>query len=150
MRRALGQALACTRGTAVIETALIAPVLAVMAVGTFEAGTMVQKQQELQSAASEAEAIILAAAAGSGVDSTKLKEMLATSTGLPRDNITLAAKFRCNNSDGFVNSASSCGSGQRAYQFVQATFKAQYTPTWTKFGLGSAFTYTVTRTIQVG
>lgn len=148
--RALSQLVSCTRGTAVIETALVAPVLAIMAVGTFEAGTMVQKQQELQSAASEAEAIILAAAAGSGVNSTQLKDMLAVSTGLPKANITLAAKFRCNNADSLVNSASSCGSGQRAYEFVQVTFTSRYTPTWASFGLGSAFDYTVTRTIQVG
>ena len=148
--RALANLIGCTRGTAVIETALIAPVLAIMAIGTFEAGTMVQKQQELQSAASEAEAIILAAAAGSGVSSTQLKDLLSASTGLPKTNITLAAKFRCNNSDSLVNSASTCGSGQRAYEFVQATFTSRYTPTWAQFGLGSAFDYTVTRTIQVG
>ncbi len=150
MIRALRNLVSCDRGTAVIETAFLTPVLAMMAVGTFEAGTMVQKQQELQSAASEAEAIILAAAAGSGVDSTSLKDMLATSTGLPKQDIVLAAKYRCNNSETLVDSPASCGSGQRAYEFVEATFTAQYTPTWVGFGIGSAFTYSVKRTIQVG
>lgn len=139
----------CSKGTMVIETAFVAPVLAIMAVGTFEMGTMIQKQQELQSAASEAEAIILAAAAGSGVTSTKLKSMLSTSTGIPQDKIILAAKYRCGNTSTLVNS-NSCPSGQRAYEFVQTTFKGNYTPTWTKFGLGNAFEYTVTRTVQVG
>lgn len=140
----------CARGTAVVETALVAPVLAMMAVGIFEAGTMVQKQQELQSAANESEAIILAAAAGTGVTSTKLKDMLVASTGLPAANITLAAKWRCNNATTLVDSAASCSSGQRAYEFVQATFTSSYTPTWASFGLGSAFNYSVVRTIQVG
>jgi Flp pilus assembly protein TadG len=147
--RLIGALIRCARGTAVIETAFVAPILAIMAVGTFEMGTMVQKQQELQSAASEAEAIILAAAAGSGVTSTKLKSMLSTSTGIPQDKIILAPKYRCGNTATLVDS-NTCPSGQRAYEFVQTTFKANYTPTWTKFGLGSAFEYTVTRTVQVG
>lgn len=140
----------CTRGTAVVETALVAPVLAMMTVGIFEAGTMVQRQQELQSAANESEAIILAAAAGSGVTSTKLKQLLVASTGLPAANINLEAKWRCNNSPTLVSNASSCTSGQRAYEFVQATFTSSYTPTWASFGLGGAFNYSVVRTIQVG
>jgi Flp pilus assembly protein TadG len=140
----------CPRGTAVVETALVAPVLAMMAVGIFEAGTIVQKQQELQSAANESEAIILAAAAGSGVTSTKLKELLVASTGLSASKISLAAKWRCNNSPTLVDSAASCSSGQRAYEFVQATFTSSYTPTWASFGLGGAFNYSVVRTIQVG
>lgn len=145
----LASLLRCTRGTAVIETAFVAPILAVMAVGTFEMGTMVQKQQELQSAASEAEAIILASAAGSGVTSTKLKSMLSNSTGIPLDKIILAAKYRCSNNATLVDS-NTCPPGQRAYEFVQTTFKGSYTPTWTKFGLGNRFEYTVTRTVQVG
>ena len=140
----------CTRGTAVIETALVAPVLALMVVGIFETGTMVQKQQELQSAANESEAIILASSAGSGVTSTQLKSMLVASTGLPAANIQLAAKWRCNNAATMVSDPASCTSGQRAYQFVQATFTSRYTPTWTKFGLGGAFDYSVVRTVQVG
>jgi Flp pilus assembly protein TadG len=51
------------RGTMAIETAIVAPVLALMAIGSFEVGSMVSRQQELQSAASEAESIILAASA---------------------------------------------------------------------------------------
>ncbi|TCJ32288.1 TadE family protein [Parafrankia sp. BMG5.11] len=150
MRWPIENLIDCTKGTSVIETALVLPVLATLALGTFEVGTMVQKQQELQSAASEAEAIVMAAAAGPGVDSTKMKDMLANSTGFPKTDITLSAKYRCNNSDVLVDNASSCASGQRAYQFVQATFKAKYQPMWTNFGLGSAFDYVVTRTVQVG
>ncbi|ANY20685.1 TadE-like protein [Tsuneonella dongtanensis] len=139
----------CSRGTAVIETAFVAPILAVMAVGIFEMGTMVQKQQELQSAASEAEAIILAAAAGTGVTSTKLKSMLSTSTGIPLDKITLDARYRCGNNTN-LRTDNACPTGQRAYEFVQATFRATYTPTWTEFGFGNSFNYVVVRTIQVG
>lgn len=146
----LNRLVRCARGTAVIETALIAPVLAVMAVGIFEGGTMVQKQQELQSAASEAEAIILAAAAGSGTNETKIKDLLSASTGIPKEKITLTPKIRCGNNATMVALGSSCPSGQRAYQFIVARFQASYTPTWASFGLGSAFDYSVTRTIQVG
>lgn len=139
----------CDRGTTVIETAFVAPILAVMAIGTFEMGTMVQKQQELQSAASEAEAIVLAAAAGTGVTSTKLKSMLVASTGLPENKITLTAKWRCGN-NATLRTDNACPTGQRAYEFVETKFEATYTPTWTGFGLGQPLNYAVTRTIQVG
>lgn len=137
-------------GTMIIETAIVAPVLAVMAIGVVEVGTMVSKQQELQSGANEAEAIILAASAGSGVDSAKLKNMLSASTGVSAENISLVDKYRCGNDSVFVSSASSCPAGQRAYQFVQATFSGSYTPVWAQFGFAQPFTYTVTRTVQVG
>lgn len=139
----------CTKGTPVIETAIVAPVLGIMMMGTFEMGMIVQKQQELQSASTEAESIILAAAAGAGVTSTKLKELLSTSTGLPQANIDLVAKKRCGNAADMVDPAAACPSGQQAYQFIVATFRSSYAPIWKQFGLGSTLNYTVTRTVQV-
>ena len=49
------------RGSMAIETAIVAPVLAMLSVGGFEVSAMVARQTELQSAASEAEGIALAA-----------------------------------------------------------------------------------------
>ena len=59
------------RGTMAIETTIVAPVLALMAIGSFEVGSMVSRQQELQSAASEAESIILAASASEDLAATQ-------------------------------------------------------------------------------
>ncbi|WP_095013140.1 TadE/TadG family type IV pilus assembly protein [Tsuneonella mangrovi] len=137
-------------GTMAVETALVAPILAMMAIGIFEVGTLVSRQQELQSAANEAESIIMAASAGSGVSSTKLKDMLAASTQIPASDITLAGKYRCGNSSQLYDSASSCSTGQQVYQFVQATFTGTYTPTWANYGISKPINYSVTRLVQVG
>ena len=94
MRR-LARLAAHDRGTMAIETALIAPVLALMALGTFEVSNMVSREQELQGAANEATEIILAAAGGSGVSSSDLEDIIETTLGLADSNVTLAPLFRC-------------------------------------------------------
>ena len=49
------------QGTMVIETAIVAPVLVLMALGAFQVSQLVARQLELESAATEAAAIALAA-----------------------------------------------------------------------------------------
>ena len=49
------------RGSMAIETALIAPALAALALGAFDASMLVAREQHLQSAANEASEIVLAA-----------------------------------------------------------------------------------------
>ena len=48
------------RGSVAIETAIVAPVLVLLALGTFDVSQMVSRQDDLQSAAAEAEAIVQA------------------------------------------------------------------------------------------
>ena len=90
----------CGRGAMAVETAIVAPVLALMSIGTFEVGTMVSRQQELQSAASEAESIILAAAAGTGTESTQIELVIEESMGLDPDQVILEQRFRCGSAEG--------------------------------------------------
>ena len=137
------------RGMMAIETALVAPVLIVFSIGTFEVGTMASRQQELQSAASEAEAIILAAAGGTGTDSAVIQQVLADSLGLPVDNVTLEQRFRCNVSDTLVTDASACDPTAPIYRFIKLDLNDRYEPVWARFGVGRAFDYNVSRTIQV-
>ncbi|OZA93393.1 MAG: hypothetical protein B7X57_05165 [Erythrobacter sp. 34-65-8] len=56
MTRLLPAFLRDRRGSIAIETALVAPVLAVLALGSFEVGSLVSRQHELQTAAAEGEA----------------------------------------------------------------------------------------------
>ena len=48
-------------GSMAIETAFVAPILLVLALGGFEVSSMVARQTELQSAAAEAAAVVRAA-----------------------------------------------------------------------------------------
>lgn len=140
-------------GTAAIETALVAPVLALMALGTFEVGRLVSRQQELQSAASEAEAIILAAAGGTGTDSDVMQDVLEDSLNpsgaRPDLEIELEQRFRCDAAAALTEDAASCDAAKPIYRYVLLHVTDTYTPVWTNFGVGSPFAYDVERTIQV-
>jgi Flp pilus assembly protein TadG len=147
--RALKDLLRDQFGAMAVETALVAPVLAVMALGTFEVGSVVSRQQELQSAASEAEGIILAAAGGPGATSTQIESVIETSLGLEGDQVTLAQRFRCDTASSLVTSRTTCPTDQPIYEYVRVDITDSYTPVWTSFGVGSAINYNISRTVQV-
>ncbi|WP_336986435.1 TadE/TadG family type IV pilus assembly protein [Altererythrobacter aquiaggeris] len=138
-----------SKGAMAVETALVAPLLAVMSIGTYEVGTMVSRQQELQSAAGEAEAIILAAASSATIDSATIDDIIETSLGLNDDQVTLNQRFRCNTASSIIADPTSCNVTQPIYQYVELTVTDSYTPLWTQMGVGSAFNYSVVRTVQV-
>lgn len=137
-----------TRGAIAIETALVAPVLALMAIGSFEVGTMVSRQQELQSAASEAESIILAASASEvETSSTDIEDVIETSLNLGDSQLELDQLFRCDN--GTISAtAPECASGQ-LYIYVEVALTDSYTPIWANYGLGNTINYNVVRTVMV-
>jgi len=135
------------RGTAVIETAIVAPVLICMALGGFEVSNMVARQHELQSGAADAEQIVLAAAAGTATDPDTIKRVLATTLGIAETNIDVNKVYRCGTDATLISSRCSSGSWESTY--VQVTFRDTYTPSWTSFGVGSALNYHVERLIQV-
>lgn len=139
-------------GAMAIETALVAPLLAAMALGAFEASSIVSRQQQLQSAANEASEIILAAAGGSGISSTDLEEILETSLGLASDDLAIDARYRCGAAEVLLDTppdTEACPSPQPVYNYVQLTLSYDYTPIWTNFGIGSPISYDVVRTVQV-
>jgi Flp pilus assembly protein TadG len=137
------------RGAMAIETAVVAPVLVLMSIGTFEVGTIVSRQQELQSSAAEAESIILAAAAGTGTDSATMEEVIEESLGLDADQVTLEQRFRCNVATTLTDEAADCDASQPIAQYVLLTVNDSYDPVWTRYGIAEGFDYNVTRTIQV-
>ena len=134
------------RGTMVIETAILAPVLVLMSLGAYQVSTMVAKQSELDSAAAEGAAIALAAPPDTSAKRTTLHDILVTSTGLPSGNVTVTAAYRCNAAASYVTTA--CNSGQVQATYVKIYMTSKYTPTWTRWGIGSPITYRVTRYVQ--
>ena len=141
------------RGTMAIETALIAPLLALMALGTFEVSSIVSREQQLQSAANEASEIILSAAGGSGINSGDLETIIETSLSLGADQLTIVDRYRCNT--GTTLSAvpptpgEGCPASEPVYTYVRLTVTDTYSPMWTTFGVGSPIQYTIVRTVQV-
>jgi Flp pilus assembly protein TadG len=139
-------------GAMVIETALVAPVLVLISLGAFQISGMVARQTELESAASEAAAIALAAQPDTDAKRTTLKQVIQASTNLPAATtsgtrgVEVTEVYRCGISTSFVTSSTSCSSGQMA-RYVRISLVDTYTPTWTRFGVGSAITYRVTRNV---
>ena len=141
------------RGTMAIETALIAPLLALMALGVFEVSSIVSREQQLQSAANEASEIILAAAGGSGINSGDLEAIIVTSLGLSPSEVDIDDRYRCGTAGTLTTSMPSpetgCAASQQIYSYVQLTVQDTYTPMWTKFGVAAPINYTIIRTVQV-
>ncbi|MGZ3173551.1 MAG: TadE/TadG family type IV pilus assembly protein [Croceibacterium sp.] len=136
-----------TGGTAVIETAIIAPVLICMALGGFEVSNMVARQHDLQNGAADAEQIVLAAASGTATDVNTVKSVLANTLGIPESNIDVNKVFRCGTTATLVSSQ--CSSGSYESTYIQVTFRDTYNPTWTSFGVGSPVNFNIERLIQV-
>lgn len=133
-----------------IEMAAVVPVLVLMSIGTFEVSTMVSRQQELQSAASEGETIALAAAASAETTSlTTVEDIIKTSMGLEDDQITITQLYRCDASETLVSDETGCSSDAVVTRYMRLELSDRYEPVWTQFGIGSAFDYNVDRMIQL-
>lgn len=137
------------RGALAIESAIVAPVLILLAIGVFQVGTMVSRQQELQSGASDVTAIILAAASGPGTSSDDIKTVVKSSLNLTDSQVTLQQRYRCGAANALVEDPESCATGTQVYEYVRLQLTDTYTPLWAKYGVGAPFTYTVNRTIQI-
>ena len=137
------------QGSMMIETAIVAPVLVMMGLGTFEVSSIVSRQHELQTAASEGEIIALAAAQGATTDISTVKDILKASIGLTDDQITVSRFYRCNATETTVTSADSCNEDDIVSSYIKLDLTDSYTPVWTEFGVGSAIDLDVERTVQL-
>ena len=147
MRRMFNSLLRDECGAMAIETVIVAPLLVLMALGAFEVGSVVSRQQELQSAATEAESVILAASTSeTGADSDEIEAVIEDSVDAQ---VTLQQRFRCNTDNNLVADASGCSVDDPIYQYVLLQVTDTYTPVWTKYGVGSPINYSISRTVQV-
>jgi len=98
-------------GAMVIETALVAPVLVLMSLGTFQVSTIIARQSELESAASEAAAIAIASAPDTSAKRTTLQQVIMALTGLAASKVTVTETYRCNSTTTYITNANTCTSG---------------------------------------
>lgn len=136
-------------GTTVIETAIVAPVLILLALGTFDISRMIARQHELDVAAVDIQGIVLAVASGTATDVTTIQSVLTSSLSLPASNVGVAKVYRCGTSSSLVTSTSSCNTTDIVATYVKVTLSDTVTPFWTKFGIGGPMNYSVVRTVQV-
>ena len=136
-------------GSMAIETAIVAPVLALMSVGAFQVSAMVARQSELQSAVAEAEAIVLAVPPTTQAQIDTVKSVIMASTGLPSSKVTVSKVYRCDSIETYAVSAAECGATAEVSTFLRIYMTDTYTPQWTELGVGEPLVYRVTRTIQL-
>ena len=146
----LRRLVADTRGNMALETAIVAPVLVLLSLGSFEVSRMVARQHELQSGIGEAEAIALAANMGAQTNTTSLKAILKDSLQLDDNQITVTKVYRCNASDEVKSSSEGCdGSNDVLSTYVRVQLNDTYTPIWSHLGFRANFNYRLTRTVQL-
>ncbi len=151
--------LADRAGAMAVETAIVAPVLALLAFGAYDVAKIVQRQQELQSAASEAEIIAMATQGGASADPAKVDAILTASMGFNptdaanADKVVVTGKYLCNGGTTPVDTAGACGVDpavtEGATPYFHVTLNDTYTPLWTQFGVGHAIDLSVDRWVLV-
>lgn len=134
-------------GTALIETAVVAPVLIVLSVGAFETSAMVARQSELQSSAEQATEIALAVVPDTTAELAQVKEKLKTSSGLPDARVELQFKYRC--AAGTLSATPPSCSEDSLNTYISMHLSDEYQPVWTEWGFGESFEYHVRRTVQI-
>lgn len=137
------------RGSMTIETAIVAPVLIMMTLGIFEAGTVIARQHELQSAANESEIIAIATNQGAEANLDQVKAILRTSLALAENDVALTRSFRCGTKDALVLTIDACGEDEVVSTYLNIDIQETYTPKWTAFGIGSPIEFSVQRRVQV-
>ena len=138
-----------TTASMAIETALVTPVLVIMALGGFEASGMVARQSELQSAAAEAVAISLAVPPETDEDVNAIRDVIKFSTDLTNDEVLVTRIKRCGTDENYIAFAESCDLEVHASTFLYIAIDDIYTPPWVGFGIGDTITYRVRRTVQI-
>lgn len=137
------------RGSMAIETAFVAPVLLLLALGGFEVSQMVARQTELQSAAAEAAAVVRATPPENWQERRTIRQIIQTSTGLDNEHVSVQEVFRCGTQTAYTDDGDACGSNPKS-TFIRIIISDNYTPIWANYGIGSGFEYNVQRTVQIG
>lgn len=135
------------RGAVLVETAIVGPVLILMSLGAFEVGSMVARNSELVGAVAEAQSMVLAVDIDTQQKRDQLKDLIADSTGLSPENVTVEEMYRCNGSQNYVASMADCATGDRVSSLIRIEVVDSYEPLWTKFGVSKPLEYRVDRHI---
>ena len=146
MRALLADLHGHTAGSVLVETAIVAPALILMCIGGVEVGTMIEKQNRLQSVAEQATEIVMVSNPDTADERSDIREELddalpATAT------VAVTDKYRCG-TGAMTTSPGTCDE-ELLSSYIEVTMTDSYAPTWTQFGFGSAFSYNVVRTVQV-
>ena len=150
LRPVLARLIGDRAGSVVIETAIVAPVLVLLGLGTYDTSRIIARQSDLQAGSTDVEGIVLAVAgSGTGTNVSTIKSVLKNSLSLNDQQVAVVKMYRCNTDNTLVTDNSTCATNDVISTYVQVTLTDTYTPTWTRFGVGTPFNYSLVRTVQV-
>ncbi|MDE2410618.1 MAG: pilus assembly protein [Sphingomonadales bacterium] len=138
-----------TAGVALIETAVLAPTLLLMSIGTYQVSMVVARQHELQSAADEAMSIAIGGWSNDDAQISTIKGILQQSARVSADKISIVRMYRCNSDTSYVAAKASCASDAIVSSYLKLKLNDTYTPSWVSFGVGAPINLGVTRMVQV-
>ncbi|QZD89605.1 pilus assembly protein [Qipengyuania aurantiaca] len=136
-------------GAVVIETAIVLPVLVLMALGGFEVSRIVSRESELQAAVAEAAAVVLATFPEEQEELDQIEKIIETSTGLPHGKVRLIKRYRCNADTTLKSDVTACPTGAVISEIIQINIWDTYYPIWTEFGVGRKVGYNIMRRVQI-
>lgn len=137
------------RGTMVIETALVAPMLLLLSMGGYEASRIYARQTELQTAIAEAGDVAIAIKVDTDLERSKLRARIEASTGLTDSEVTLTNSYRCGASASTVTATSYCSGTDPITTYLEIHIIDTLNPMWSQFGFGSAINFNLRRTVLV-
>ena len=146
-QRSLLQLLRDKRGSVVIETAIVAPVLLVLSLGAFDMGRLVARQSELQSAVAEVGQIAIAIRVDTQTERDKIKAILVRSTGTAASNVTVSNSYRCGAANTTTTTESDCVGSDMITTYLDINITESKAPLWNNFGIGNPITYRVNRKV---
>jgi len=140
------------RGTITIEMAIIAPVLVLLGLGSFDVSELVSRQSDLQSAAAEAETIVQASAPTDSAARDKVRDIMKSSIDPdntnPNDTEAVSLIYRCGTGD-YQTLLPACATGTKLSTYIKIELTDSYAPRWTSFGVGQTINYDVVRMVQI-
>lgn len=149
LRGLLGHLTGSGDGSVVIEFAFVAPLLALLGLGTVDVTRLVARRTQLQGAMSESVQIVLAAVPDNDAKLTTMKGVLATTTGVPVANIAITTVYRCGVDTTYVSLPGYCPVTGEIAKYLRVQVTDTFTPMWTDFGIGAPITTTMQRTVQI-
>ncbi|MBA3667745.1 MAG: pilus assembly protein [Sphingomonas sp.] len=114
------------RGAAVIETALLAPILATMVIGMVQVGQAFSMKLRLEQASQRAIEKIMNGQADKS-SAAALKTEAATIAEVPETNVTVDFWHECNGTK-MANYADVCSSGQVDKRYMSVSINKPFTP----------------------
>ena len=112
------------RGAAVIELAIVSPVLALLVVGVTDLSNAYGRKLKAEQAAQRAIEKIMNTSADDTVEATLQKEA-ADQAEVPLANVTVTYRLECN---GVKTTADDCGPGEKVSQWIEVRVKDEYDP----------------------